>query len=124
MVTRRQELVREREEAVAEIDRQIAAIDDEIEAMSHGSGVISADYQEPEEEDDAGSAVAMSPDAKTEILLSWIRKYGKLDYGQAARVLHGSDNPKTRKRVRSTLNYLKKTNRISNTGTNTWEVVG
>lgn len=115
LVHKREELVRERELLVADLDRQIAKIDDEIERAWQGSTAN-------------GRVVAAAEDTapargNVNKILAELARSSTLDYGELAEELYGEDNPTTRKRLRSSLQYLQAQGRVRNLGPNQWEVV-
>lgn len=102
------------------LDQRIAAIDAEIVGGWHGNAPTSsasANSQRSSSEDDGDAS-------NLDTLVEMIRAAGgELDYGTAAKALHGEDTDVTRKRIRSSLGYLSRKERIRNISRNRWEVL-
>lgn len=93
-----------------------------IEQAVGGSGVPDNGVRESSD-DDSDDDTDAAGRSKLGVLLTIIAEDGRFDYGRVAEYLYGEDNAKTRKRLRSSLAYLKRTDRIRSTARGAWEVV-
>jgi hypothetical protein len=138
LLNRREEIAQE----LAQVDQGIAAIDSEIERAWQGAApsptpiLLSSlmanmqkhapgadeDFDEDEDEDEADEDLEDS-ESHADRVLAMLRRSSVLDYGRAAIEIYNENTPQTRKRVRATLSYLKRSNRIRNRARNEWEVL-
>lgn len=150
LIHRRDDLVHRREELAkesAQIDQGIATIDAEIErawqgvmsappmiplsslimnghkhaAVATGAAGVGEDFHD-DDDDDEEDENPEERESHANRILAMLRRSNTLDYGQIAMEIYNEDTPQTRKRVRATLSYLKRSNRIRNLARNQWEV--